>query len=70
MELHRGTELGPLPRRRQRFFKDNGFWYFFTREGVSVGPFDRINMAVAGSREYIQCVRQTPDLEQVLRHYA
>ena len=70
MELHRQAEIGPLPRRRQRFFKDGGFWYFNTREGGAVGPFDRINLAVAGSREYIQCVRHTPDLEDVLRRYA
>lgn len=70
MELHRQTELGPLPRRRQRFFKDRGFWYFKTREGIAVGPFDRINQAVSGSREYIHCVAPSPRLQQTLRHYS
>ena len=69
MEINRETESGPFPRRRQRFFKDQGFWYFKTREGVAVGPFDRINLAVAGSREYIHCVRETPDLQAVIRRY-
>jgi len=69
MELPRQQEVGPIPRRRQRFYKDQGRWYFKTREGVSIGPFDRINLAVAGSRDYIQCMRQTPDLEQVIRNY-
>ncbi len=70
MEFNRRTEKGNIPRRKQRFFKVNGFWYFNTREGVAVGPFDRINMAVVGSREYIQCVRQTPKLKSVIEHYA
>ena len=69
MELCRIDEVGPAPKRRQRFFKDKGFWYFKTREGIAVGPFDRINLAVAGSRDYINCVRQTPALEEVLRNY-
>lgn len=70
MEQHRQSELGSIPRRRQRFFKEDGFWYFSTREGVAVGPFDRINLAVAGSRDYIESVRSTPDLEEVIRRYA
>jgi len=69
MEIHRQAEQGVLPQRRQRFFRDKGFWYFKTREGVAVGPFDRINLAVTGSREYIHCMQQTPDLEKILRRY-
>ena len=31
--------------RSERFFEENGLYYFATREGVNVGPFASCNMA-------------------------
>ena len=28
------------PSRTDRFVEDDGFWFFKTREGIDVGPFD------------------------------
>ena len=66
MERYRQTEEGIIPRRGQRFYKEKGCWYYKTREGAAVGPFSHIHFAVASSREYIHCVRQSPKLEDVI----
>ena len=43
-----------------RFFTENGFWYFRTREGVSVGPFDNMRDANLGLSEYLQFAQAYP----------
>ena len=40
MHANRIGENGPVPMRTDRFFAVNSAWYFATREGASIGPFD------------------------------
>jgi hypothetical protein len=42
IELNRRGEDSHPPFRSQRFFLENGQWYFDTREGKQVGPYTEI----------------------------
>ena len=49
---HRRGESGDVPFRSGRFFSSDGQWYFSTREGDNVGPFNSLHDARAGLVEY------------------
>ncbi len=49
---HRKGESGEIPYRSGRFFSADGSWYFSTREGNNVGPFETLQLARAGLVEY------------------
>lgn len=49
---HRKGETGEIPYRSGRFFSADGSWFFATREGENVGPFDTLQLARAGLVEY------------------
>jgi len=49
----RAGEDGSLPARTQRVFEKGGYWYFHTREGVQVGPFDSEELAAKGAGDYV-----------------
>ena len=49
---HRKGETGKVPFRSGRFFTADGQWYFATREGTNVGPFESLNEARAALVEY------------------
>jgi len=49
---HRKGERGEIPYRSGRFFSADGSWFFATREGDSVGPFETLQLARAGLVEY------------------
>ncbi len=40
MSINRAGENGNVPGRSNRFFSVAGEWYFNTREGAPMGPFD------------------------------
>ncbi len=40
--------------RTDRFFKLHNYWFFATREGASVGPFDSRDCAVKAVDDYIE----------------
>jgi hypothetical protein len=42
-ELNRRGEASHPPFRSQRFFLENGQWYFDTREGKQVGPYTELD---------------------------
>jgi hypothetical protein len=42
-ELNRRGEASHPPFRSQRFFSENGQWYFDTREGRQVGPYPELD---------------------------
>ena len=49
---HRRGETGEIPYRSGRFFSADGSWFFATREGENVGPFETLQLARAGLVEY------------------
>ncbi len=44
--------------RTERFFKLHDYWFFATREGASVGPFDSKDCAVSGVADYIEFTQE------------
>ena len=55
METNRAGETGrPIPPRSDRFFAAQGEWYFATREGAPVGPFDNKLEASKGLDDFIE----------------
>lgn len=53
-----GEEGRPIPIRGERFFKLEHFWFFATREGASVGPYDSMDQAVQGVEDFIVFTHQ------------
>lgn len=47
-----------IPHRCERFFKLSHAWYFTTREGFSMGPFDSYELAASGAKDYLAFVKQ------------
>ncbi len=52
-ELTSGAEI---PSRANRFYKLSDNWYFTTREGLSMGPYDSQEEAKTGTSDYITFV--------------
>lgn len=52
----RENEISIPATRSLRFFQRDGYWYYATREGVDIGPFDSVDDAESGCREYIHFV--------------
>ncbi|WP_461519084.1 DUF6316 family protein [Porticoccus sp.] len=44
--------------RSDRFFKLHNFWFFATREGSAVGPFDSKEGAVQAVSDYVEFVQK------------
>jgi Domain of unknown function (DUF6316) len=53
----RTGEVGAVPMRTDRFFAVNSAWYFATREGASIGPFDNKGDAQRGLTDFIDFVK-------------
>lgn len=51
---HRAGENGAVPLRSDRFFAAQGAWYFSTREGAPIGPFEDKDEAVQGLHDFIE----------------
>lgn len=52
---HRTGEVRErLPVRSERFFNLHNYWFFATREGAAVGPYDSKAQAVEGVKNYIE----------------
>lgn len=47
-----------IPHRCERFFKLNHAWYFTTREGFAMGPFDSYELAESGAKDYLAFVNK------------
>jgi Domain of unknown function (DUF6316) len=50
-------EVGMVPMRTDRFFAVNGAWYFATREGASIGPFEGKLEAQTGLSDFIDFIQ-------------
>ena len=46
------------PLRSDRYFKLSDYWYFITREGATLGPYDSKDQAQLAVADYIQFVNQ------------
>ena len=57
MTDRRNGELGAVPMRTDRFFAVNSAWYFATREGASIGPFESKTDAQHGLSDFIDFVK-------------
>ena len=53
-----GEKTGNVPFRSGRYFKLNNFWFFTTREGTSVGPYDSMPCAEKGAEDYIHFIKE------------
>jgi Domain of unknown function (DUF6316) len=49
------------PIRSERFFKLHNFWFFATREGAAVGPFDAHEGAANAVGDYIEFMDKADD---------
>ncbi len=53
--------------RSDRFFKLSDYWYFITREGATLGPYDSKDQAQHAVADYIQFVNQaSPNILKLL----
>lgn len=53
----RSGERGVVPMRTDRFFAVNSAWYFATREGASVGPFEDKSEAQNGLSDFLDFIQ-------------
>lgn len=51
---NRQGEAGQIPLRSDRFFTAQGEWYFSTREGAPIGPFEDKDDARKGLNDFIE----------------
>ena len=68
--MNRSGENGAEPNRHNRLFEDNGYWYYKTREGVNIGPFDTSGEAELGVSEFIDFILHAePSIVETLERY-
>jgi hypothetical protein len=68
--MNRSGESGSLPNRQNRFFQQYDYWYYRTREGIDIGPFDTKAEAERGVNEFIDyVVNQNPNFIDILSRY-
>ncbi|MGK0441001.1 MAG: hypothetical protein ACJA0N_000796 [Pseudohongiellaceae bacterium] len=54
MQRTQDVDGAPIPVRTNRFFAAQGAWYFSTREGSSIGPFEDKGEAQKGLDDFIE----------------
>jgi hypothetical protein len=70
MSEHRIGEEGGIPNRSGRFIQKQDYWYYTTREGVDIGPFDTRDEAEVGVGEFIDFVcAAEPKILEILERY-
>lgn len=70
MHSNRTGEQGNVPQRTDRFFSNNDYWYYTTREGVDIGPFDSLQDAATGANEFIDFIcGAEPSFSRTLKRY-
>jgi len=68
--LNRTGEQGSIPARSERFLQKDNYWYYTTREGVQIGPFDLPKDAELGVGEFIGFIDESePKILEVLKLY-
>lgn len=51
---------GTPPMRSDRFFAVNAYWFFATREGADIGPFETKSEAQTGLQNFIDFISIAP----------
>jgi len=65
-----GEMTSALPSRSERFFKLADDWYFTTRENVTMGPFESLELAQHGVASFISFIQLAPSkLVEVFKGY-
>ena len=68
--FNRAGEEGSVPVRNGRFLEKDGYWYYSTREGVDIGPFDCREDAEVGVGEFIDFIcASEPKIADILKQY-
>ena len=68
--MNRSGESGSVPVRHSRIFQKYDYWYYRTREGIEIGPFDTMAEAQQGVTEFIDyVVNQNPNYLDILSRY-
>ncbi len=69
--MNRTGENCALPTRSSRFYKRDGYFYYITREGFDIGPFDSLHEAESGASAFIDFVLHAePHVVQSLTRYS
>lgn len=69
-ESSRIGEKGMAPPRSMRYLQKDGYWYYTTREGVDIGPFDSREDAEIGVGEFIDFIQASePKASDLLKQY-
>ena len=50
----------PMKERKSRYFCREGLWFFATREGIDIGPFDTQQEAIEGARVFLEFISAQP----------
>jgi hypothetical protein len=68
--FNRAGEQGSVPNRNGRFLQKDDYWYYTTREGVDIGPFDTRDDAEVGVGEFIDFIcASEPKVVDILKQY-
>ncbi len=71
MRNNRSGENGIIPPRSERVFQKHNYWYYTTREGVEIGPFDNSEAARKGAVEFVDFVLNAePAVLEALSRYS
>ncbi len=70
MTSYRPGEQGPLPGRSDRVFQKQGYFYYRTREGIDIGPFDTEADASRGVQDFVDFLLDDPHSAETLSHYS
>jgi len=69
--MNRTGEQCEIPSRSSRLFQNDGYWYYNTREGVAIGPFDTQGEAEMGISDFIDFITHaSPSVSATLAKYA
>ena len=67
---NRNGENGRIPARHERFFQSDDYWYYTTREGVDIGPFDSLEDAAEGANDFVEFISSVePTFAHTLEQY-
>ena len=56
-QQHREGESGPIPTRSDRFYLLENRWFFATREGSPIGPFETREEGLVGLQDFIEFLK-------------
>ncbi|GAB1266550.1 hypothetical protein NBRC116493_35540 [Aurantivibrio infirmus] len=66
MEILRAGERQAPPKRSQRIYREGKNWYFNTREGAPIGPFEELKEAIAWLDDYVNYTKHAPSLADLI----